>query len=219
MLTAAIAFGAVALEESDVNACEKAVQGAYEGCEWPGPFMPDVPAECLGIVKGRLASGKRCRSSLECEGDLRCHGVSPTTVGRCGPAGADEQRCNGSGDALAGFTRQNDVDVRHPECKGWCNRTKCAPLADAGAPCTLSMACGKGSLCALGKCAPLLPPGKVGEPCHGGECERGALCMHGKCVARKPSGAKCTTDFECLGGCNLNDAGTTGTCGRKCNLR
>jgi hypothetical protein len=217
MVSAAIALGAVSLDANDVDGCEKAVQKTYEGCEWPGPFMPDAPDECLGVVKGRLGAGKRCRSSLECEGDMRCQGVSPTTMGRCGPAAADDQRCGGSADALASFTRVYDVDARHPECKGWCNRTKCESFANAGAPCTLAASCGKGNLCVAGKCV-AASPGKTGEPCPGGACEKGALCTQGKCVARKAKGARCTTDFECIGGCNKGDAGL-GTCGMKCSTR
>ncbi len=217
-LTAALGWSAVTLAATDVDACEQAMQKAFEGCEWIGPFAPEVPAACLGIVKGQIKSGKRCRSSLECAADMRCHGVGPTTTGRCAPPKASGEKCGGTADTLAGYARQNDLDARHPECKGWCERTKCADIVPAGGPCSLGAACGAGHLCVAGKCAAAVPA-KIGEACPGDACEKGAQCIQGKCVPRKPAGAACASDFECLGGCLKGDAGGKGTCGKKCSAR
>jgi hypothetical protein len=217
-MTAAIAFKAVTLAAADVDACEQAMQKAYEGCDWVGPFAPEVPAACLGIVKGLLAATKRCRSSLECAADMRCHGVGPTTTGRCAPPSAAGEKCGGSADTLAGYARQNDLDTRHPECTGWCERTKCADRVALGGACSLGAACGDGKLCVAGKCA-AAAPAKIGEACPGEACEKGALCIQGKCVAKKPAGAACAADFECLGGCLKGDAGAKGVCGKKCGAR
>ncbi len=217
-LTAAIGFKAVSIASADVDACEQAMQTAYAGCEWVGPFPPEVPAACLGVVKGQLPVGRRCRSSLECAADMRCHGVGPTATGRCGAPSADGEKCGGSADALAGYTRQNDTDARHPECKGWCERTKCAAKVAVGGACSLGSACGEGKLCVAGKCA-VAAPAKVGEACPGEACETGAQCIKGKCQARKTAGATCAADFECLGGCVKGDAGGKGVCGKKCGAR
>jgi peptidoglycan-associated lipoprotein len=150
---------------------------------------------------------------------MRCHGLSPTTAGRCGPPATEEQRCGGSADTLATYTRQNDADARHPECKGYCNRTKCAPLVELDGACTIAAACGTGKMCVAGKCANATP-GKVGETCPGGECEKGAICVKGKCAARKAAGEKCETDYECIAGCvKKSEAGTSGVCGKKCGVR
>jgi hypothetical protein len=216
VVTAALRFKAIALDPAAIDACAAALDKALEGCEWPGPFPPALPPACQGIVKGTLAERARCRSSLECAGTLRCQGVGPTATGRCAPAAAEGERCGGSADPLVTFARQNDE--AHPECAGWCNRTKCAAHVPVGGACTLSAACGSGRLCALGKCA-VLSPAKAGEACPGGVCEGSAVCLAGKCVARKASGAECATDFECVGGCNKTDGGAKGACGKKCSVR
>jgi hypothetical protein len=219
IVSAALALRGIAIEPNDVDRCAKVIESTYDGCDWVGPFPPDIPDACLGIVRGQLPAGKRCRSSLECSGNLRCYGLSPMAAGRCSPAVADEERCGGGADTLATYTRQNDVDARHPECKGYCNRTKCAPLVELGGGCTIAAACGTGKMCVGGKCANT-PPGKVGEACPGGECEKGAICVKGKCVARKATGQKCETDYECIAGCiKKGDGGTTGVCGKKCSMR
>jgi len=217
-LTAALAFKAVTLATADIDACEQAMRAAFDGCDWVGPFVPEVPAACLGIVRGQLAAGKRCRSSLECAEGLRCHGVGPTATGRCGAPSDAGEKCGGSADPLAGWARQNDLDAHHPECKGWCERTKCADLVPVGGACSLGAACGAGKLCVAGKCA-AAAPAKVGEACPGDACEKGAQCIQGKCVARKAAGAACAADFECVGGCLKGDAGGKGVCGKKCGAR
>jgi hypothetical protein len=219
-LTAALATKAVTLAAADVDACEQAMRAAFEGCDWVGPFAPEVPAACLGLVKGQVAAGKRCRSSLECAEGLRCHGVGPTTTGRCGAPAASGEKCGGSADPLAGYARQNDLDAHHPECKGWCERTKCADVVVAGGACSLAGACGAGMLCVAGKCA-AAAPAKAGEACPGDACEKGAQCIHGTCVPKKDAGAACVADFECRGGCLKSDGGAAGkgVCGMKCSAR
>jgi hypothetical protein len=216
VLTASLRFKAITLDAVGIDACAAALDKALEGCEWPGPFPPALPAVCKALIKGTLSERARCRSSLECAGTLRCQGVGPTTIGRCGPAAADGERCGGSSDPLASFTRQDEET--HPECAGWCNRARCAPLVALGGTCALAAACGAGKLCVSGKCA-VAVAAKAGEPCPGGACEGGAICVSGKCMARKPSGAACATDFECVGGCMRADGGTKGTCGKKCSVR
>lgn len=231
-LSAAIRHGALAVDAKDVDACIAAFDETLEGCDWVGPFPPGPPAACQGIFQGKLVAGQRCRSSLECAGALRCKGLGPTTPGKCGLAGAGEETsCGGTVDSLATYTRQNDVDQRHPECQQRCIKHKCqAPIGDGGA-CLISSDCQDGMQClpvAGGApqkngmprktCVAGKAPAKEGEPCPGGACEGTLQCIRGKCAARRAGGEACTDDFECRGGC-LKDGGTKGTCGPRCDIR
>jgi hypothetical protein len=237
MLSAALRGGAVTVDAADVDRCAAAMENLLDGCEWVGPFPPEQPAACLGLVKGQLAARARCRSSLECEGSLRCQGVGPTTPGKCAPARDDGAGCGGTVDALATFVRQNDLETTHPECKGFCSRIKCASPGAAGSPCARTRECGPGLQCLgaaknaaadpkaqRGACTPKAPS-KLGEPCPGETCEAGSQCVQGTCVARRPAGAACENDFQCLGGCVRPDAGAgggglpRGRCGQKCGVR
>jgi hypothetical protein len=217
MLGAALNAKAVTLDKGAVDTCVAAMDKAYAGCDWPGPFLPELPEECLGLVRGTLPAGARCRSNLECAGDLRCHGVGPTAAGRCGPAHADGEKCGGATDALVAYARQDDTDKTHPECTGFCDRKKCTAIVPIGGACTSGVACGKAQ-CVGGKCTSLVAP-KLGEACPGGVCDRGLLCLQGKCEARKKAGSSCGADFECVGGCLRREAGASGVCGKKCGVR
>ncbi len=228
-LSAAIRHGAIALDEKDVAACLDAFDKTLDGCDWVGPFPPGPPPACQGILKGKLAAGTKCRSSLECAGEQRCVGLGPTTIGKCGPPGAEGESCGGTVDALAGFTRQNDIEKRHPECKDRCIKHKCAaPIGENGA-CLISSDCQDGMQCLVGtgtapktgvllrKCVSGKAPGKDGEPCPGGACEGNLQCIRGKCAARKGTGEPCTDDFECRGGCLRTDGGKA--CAPRCDIR
>jgi hypothetical protein len=229
-LSAALRHNAVALDAKDVDACLAAYSQTLDGCDWVGPFPPGPPAACQGILAGKLTAGAKCRSSLECVGALHCVGLGPTTVGTCGPPGADGESCGGATDALAGFTKQNDLERRHPECKDRCIKHKCSAPAGEGVACLISADCQDGMQClpgtgkdpktgvALRKCVAGKAPAKDGEPCPGGACEGDLQCIRGKCMARKAGGEACSDDFECRGGC-LKDGGTKGTCGPRCDIR
>lgn len=232
-LSAAVRHGALAVDDKDVDACIKAFDELLAGCDWVGPFPPGPPPACQGIFKGRLAAGQKCRSSLECAGDLRCKDLGPTTVGKCGLAGiGEETSCGGTVDSLATYTRQNDVDRRHPECKERCIKHKCqSPIGEGGA-CLISTDCQEGLQClpaagaapmkngqAPRKCVAGKAPSKEGEPCPGAVCEGSLQCIRGTCAARKSGGEACTDDFECRGGCLKSDGGTKGTCGPRCDIR
>jgi hypothetical protein len=178
-----------------------------------------VPAACLGVLKGTLKEGARCRSSLECEGDQRCHGLGPTEAGKCGPPRRAGAGCGSGADPLAAFTRQVDADAAHPACAGFCAVRRCADLVPAGGACMISAACGPGAMCVSGKCAPGAPP-PAGEPCPAGVCAEGARCVKGRCAAPKGEGEPCELDLECRGACNREGAagkpGAAGTCGKRC---
>jgi hypothetical protein len=230
-LSAAIRHDALALSQADVDACVDAFTKTLEGCDWVGPFPPTPPAACQGIMKGKLAIGQKCRSSLECAGTARCSGVGPTATGRCTEGKADGEICGGIVDTLAGYTRQIELEKQHPECKNKCIKRRCAPPATDGKPCQTTSDCASGLQCLP---APGPPPksgipqracaaGKVGtkpgDACPGGECEGDLQCIKGKCAARKAGGEECTVDFECRGGCLKGDGGDKGKCGPRCDIR
>ena len=232
-LSAAIRHQAVTIDEKDIDTCLAAYDRTLEGCDWVGPFPPGPPAACEGILKGKLAAGTKCRSSLECAGDLRCAGLGPTSPGTCTASGKDGESCGGTVDPLAGFTRQTDVDKRHPDCKDRCIKHRCAAAVGESGVCLVSADCLDGLQCLpsggvsprnnapLRKCVAGKPPPKEGEACPDGTCAGELQCIRDKCAARKASGESCTDDFECKGGC-LRDGGAIGkpgTCGMRCDIR
>lgn len=214
MLSSALRSGALTLTPEDAGRCADAVVKAHEGCGWVGPSAPPAPAACLGILRGTLKEGARCRSSLECEGNQRCHGLGPTDPGTCGPprrAGS----CGFGVDPLAVFARQVDVDAAHPSCVGFCALRRCVDLAPIGGACTTGAACGPGALCASGKCAPGKPP-PAGEACPAGVCAEGARCVKGRCVEPRAEGEVCEADAECRGACVRPVGAERGACGMRC---
>ncbi len=217
MLSAALATKALRIDPAALDACVAAVESTFAGCDWVGPFPPAPPAACQRVFEGLLPEGARCRSSLECAKSLRCHGVGPTTAGKCGPGKAIGESCGSATDALAGYARQS-IDVSHPECKAACVTHRCAEPAADGAACVLSAACREGSLCVDKKCQKRAPA-RIGQACPGGACEAGGECVLGKCAAKKVAGAACATDFECLGGCLKPKGQARGVCGMRCDLR
>lgn len=229
-LSAAMRHKAIEVEAKDVDACIAAFEKTLDGCDWVGPFSPGPPPECLGILKGKTAENHKCRSTLECAGNLHCVGLGPTTVGKCAPPSTGGESCGGTVDPLVGFTRQTDSDKRHPQCKERCIKHQCQPPVADGAPCLISSDCQEGLQCLPipggpktgiipKKCVAGKAPGKDGEPCPGGVCEGTLQCIRGKCATRKGSGEACTDDFECRGGCLKDDGGTKGKCGPRCDIR
>jgi len=217
-LSASLRAKAATLAAPEVDACAGALAKSLDGCDWVGPFPPDLPAECQGLVHGTLKAGAVCRSSLECEGALRCRGLGPTSPGKCGGATGDGASCGSTVDTLATYARQIDVDRSHPECEHFCDRHSCAPLVVEGGACVTSPQCGPAHQCVKGKCVSA-QPSKRGEACPGQVCEAGSSCIAGKCQARKAGGEACSVDFECLGGCIKPDGGAKGKCGQRCSIR
>lgn len=215
MLGAALSSGAVKLEASSVDACVQALEQAHQGCDWVGPQAPPVPSACLGILRGTLASGARCRSALECVEGLRCQGVGPTDTGVCGPPGAPGQLCSLSVDALATYTRQDTLEETHPECQGHCSRRVCTEPVPLGGACVHAGQCAPGLHCASSVCTEG-ERAALGQPCVSGECQEGSSCLQGVCATLKPTGAACERDEECRGGCVRPDGGRSGTCGPRC---
>jgi hypothetical protein len=234
-LSAALRSKALAITAADADACLAAFDKTLDGCDWVGPFAPGPPAACQGIVKGLLAEGKKCRSSLECAGSLRCRGVGPTTPGTCAPPKPNGELCGGSVDSLATYVRQNDLDAQHPECAtGKCIKHRCADAVAEGGECQVTKDCQDGLQCLPGTASHPAAKGEPpkpsrtcakkplpteGEACPGGACADPLQCILNKCTSRKAGGAACTSDFECRGGCLRSDGGTKGTCGPRCDLR
>jgi hypothetical protein len=226
MLSAAMRDKAVEVTEASVDQCISAFDKTLDGCDWVGPFAPGPPKECQSIFKGTLGEGRKCRSSLECTGTLRCKGVGPTTKGKCGPPKENGELCGGTTDSLASFVRANlTLDQTHPECStGKCIKHRCGPAVLEDAECQVTADCTEGLQCigAPGakskRCVKKALPNE-GEACPGGVCSGDLQCISNKCASRKPAGAECKDDFECKGGCLKGDAGTKGKCGMRCDIR
>jgi hypothetical protein len=210
-LSAALAQRAVVIDAKDIDACRADMEKAYEGCDWIGPYNRPPPKACLDILHGQLGVSSACRSSLECADGLRCLGVGPTDVGRCGPPSVEGRLCNSAVDPLAVYTRQDDYELHHPACDhGWCDRNRCEAIGREGAECKSNPECGPEARCKDGKCAKGAVA-KKGEPCLGGDCTGELRCVQGKCAEPKPLGATCTADPECNAAC------ISGKCQTSCN--
>ena len=179
-----------------------------------GPNPVPLPAECSGLFTGTLAQGAKCRSSLECQGTLRCAGVGPTDVGRRGPAGVPGMRCDTAVDALAAFTRQDAA--LHPECDGFCERRICRPALQPGAACLANVQC-PGESTAPAAPARTANSRALEEPCATGDCERGLRCVKDTCRAPAPDGTPCTSHLDCQGACI--PSGGSSKCGSGCDFR
>ena len=200
-LSFALRSRAVTVDEPAVAACEAAMARIHEGCDWVGPLLPDVPPACAGLMHGTLRAGATCRSSLECQEGLRCRGVGPTDPGTCGPPLADGARCNVAVDTLVTYTRQEGwAEASHAECQGFCSRRACRAGVAEGQACTVSGECGRGHRCAGHRCVAGAVAAK-GEECSANECAPGLRCWQNRCIVPKPAGERCTSPFECAGGC------------------
>jgi hypothetical protein len=210
-VSAALKLGSISITPAEVEACGAAMERSFSGCDWVGPLPPQVAHECQGILHGKLADGAACRSTLECGEGLLCHGVGPTTAGKCGRVHGDGERCSRSADVLVTYARQDDIDATKPECTGVCLRGRCVTKVHAGGACESSEQCEAGTFCRNDKCAKA--PARAGERCDAqNPCDTTLACQpSGRCgPARKPSGTACKSDLECAGGC------IKGTCGMKC---
>lgn len=217
VLSFALNEKSVTMAPADVDRCVEALGKVYEGCAWVGPNPPRMPEACLGIIKGAVADGGVCRSSLDCAAGVFCHGAGPTNLGRCGAPHDSRFPCELAIDSLAAYTRQDNTAALHPECAGYCNRHRCFEAVQVGGPCKVTAECGPNRLCAAGKCSDGPLP-TVGQPCPGAACADSARCLSGTCVAPKPEGEACSIDAECRGGCVRPDGGSKGKCGKRCGL-
>ena len=206
---------ALALEQGTLQlqhpeACVKDLVASHQGCGWVGPNAQPLPASCVGLTAGRIAEGKRCRSTLECVPGLRCLGAGPTAAGTCAPPGQAGMACELSVDVLVSYLRQTLPP--HLECAGFCQRHRCEPMLTDGGACTLDAQCPQGQRCAGSCVAGAL--GAAGERCVPGGCVAGLRCITGTCAMPKAEGQECAHDAECLGACLPADGGRR--CGPGC---
>lgn len=216
-LSYALRSGAISLGAAEVDKCAEAVAKAYEGCDWVTPLAAPLPPACVGVLKGTVKEGAKCRSSMECEDGLTCHGVAASDTGRCGKprvAGA----CGRGIDTLASHTRQTDSERRHPECAGHCNGRRCDADVPLGGECKLSLECGPDRLCIDKKCSSAALP-EAGKPCLQGACGGATRCIGGQCVAPKKSGEPCADDVECNGACEKPAGAPSGRCAMLCSAK
>jgi len=149
---------------------------------------------CLdGRCARPLKAGTACTSSIQCDGELIC------VNGSCGPPLTEDAACT------------PDDDNCGPGLG--CRAGVCTKLLPDGADCNSSEEClgfcdtGVGS--ASGKCVGgISPRARAGEACvqdaatgMGLECVYQAFCdpATSRCVLRKPDGAPCSDDSQCLG--------------------
>jgi len=218
ILSHALRDKSVSLDGAAVDSCVAQSNAAYEGCDWVGPTNVSLPAACEGILRGSLEEGKRCRSSLECQEGLRCVGLGPTDAGVCRKPSKPGFPCSLAVDTLGALTRQSSLESHHPECAGYCAQRRCHDFLAVHAACKTNAECGSGKVCLGGTCEEGEAPGE-GKSCAKTECAAGLICEKGTCAARKKTGAPCSTDGECQGGCLRGDAGKEGSCGMKCSWR
>jgi hypothetical protein len=176
VLSGAMQDGALVVAAASADACAAAMAERFDGCGWVGEWSRDLPSACTGILEGQREDGETCRSSLECEDGLTCHGVSPTDTGTCGAPGAAGAVCGRGIDPVASYVGQETMRA-HPECAGFCANQRCRDLARVGDRCVSDAHCGDGNICA-----------KEGEQkvCRAGERERPATSgdLEERCALR-----------------------------------
>lgn len=211
----ALARRAVVLVPDDVDRCAADAARALEGCEWVTPQSPRLPASCRGVVRGRIAAGASCRSSLECADGLVCWGAGARADGVCAPPGATGATCGRTEDSLATYLRANGED-RHPECAGFCSHGRCAARVATGAACVSGAQCAVGSRCLAGRCT-TAPPAVLGEACGAAACADGLACIDGRCAKPRASGESCSRPTDCAATCLPPDADGARVCGMQCD--
>ncbi len=125
MLSAALASDALEVDPAQASACVAATEARYATCDFTRATALPPIAACESLWQGVLDAGAPCRSSLECERGLHCHGLSPSHAGVCGAPKPAGEICGGSVDPLAAYLP--DRSEEHPECSGQCARAVCQP--------------------------------------------------------------------------------------------
>lgn len=214
-LSEALRRGTVTLDAAAIDRCAADTERELAGCGWVTPLAPKPAPSCAGLLRGTLAQGGACDSSLECADGLYCRGLALDSPGQCSAPAAARAPCETPADNLAAFTAAGD-DPRHRACDGRCAMGLCLPFAEDGEPCPARSACRPGLNCLDGRCADRPLPA-LGEPCAGGSgCESG-FCQDGVCGAFKERGAPCRQPFECRGRvCEKPRGAAEGVCGDPC---
>jgi hypothetical protein len=214
LVSIALKNEAITIDPSRVDACREAMTKSLEGCDWVRPTSTPIPEPCRGLIQGKIAQGKPCRSMLECARGTFCAGLGPTQPGVCRAPLADGLPCGGSADTLAAFSAQ-DPEADHPSCTGICYLKRCAARTKEGESCVSSKQCASGLVCMGGHCTKGSLP-IAGKACDG-ECAEGARCKSGTCIALAGTNESCEVLFDCKAGGCVKPAGVaTGKCGMQC---
>jgi hypothetical protein len=123
MLSAALASGAIRPAEGLDGRCLNAFEARYATCDFMQYATLPPIAACTELWQGQLKADAVCRSSLECQTGLYCHGIGPTQTGRCGPPKPTGATCGTAIDGLAAYLPHSESD--HAECTGRCGQGRC----------------------------------------------------------------------------------------------
>ncbi|HMI87700.1 MAG TPA: hypothetical protein VK550_26620 [Polyangiaceae bacterium] len=218
VLGATLDAGTVELDEAVVDRCAAAMSAAFTGCDWVTPSPPALPEVCQQLLRGKLARGGVCRSSLECAGDMHCEGVGPTKTGICAPPAGEGAGCGAHVDVLATYLSDRHLPTAHPFCAEHCSLVahRCGPQPEVGSACVANVNCAASQLCVKNRCS-AAPAGRAGEVCGDVPCAEGLRCVEGACAARASTGEGCSSDSDCaLGACVRGGDGVT-RCGPQCS--
>ena len=217
-----IANGAIAVSETKLAECQKAV--AAQPCI-PGVGFVTDPFVCTGFA-GQIAVGKPCNRDLECVDGAYCEGTDKACPGTCaalpgvGSPCATNYRC-----ATGGYCWQNVCKAQSTLGGACTDPNECAMLglvcqggkcvvSKAGDSCANDSECSNmpfGMTCHKGVC---VERGKVGAPCANtvepAYCDSDSYCdmkQHpdgeptlGTCIARGKEGTPCTSASQCVSG-------------------
>jgi hypothetical protein len=197
------------LDATATQACLSAIGAA--GCGVRDSYV--VETGCNGYLKGSVANGVGCRSSVECTSGF-CAAVADGCAGTC------------KAFVTAGFSCANALC----DSASFCSSTNsvCVALGGNNSACSSGQPCQSGLVChglaadgTGGTCGSVT---KSGAACtYSGDCDVGLYCDPGtaKCTALVASGATCDaydacqSPLDCLGLTYPSgaDVGKTGTCG------
>ncbi len=217
-VSAGLRAGTLAIDEARVARCQARIAVEFEGCDWVAPTDARLPAECAGLVTGRVRSGGECRSSLECAGTLHCQGQGTANAGRCRPAEPLGAVCGVGVDVLAAYVGERALEQKKPACVEHCSLVshRCEARPTVGAACRASAQCAADQRCREGRCQ-ATPLRGEGARCDEGRCDESLQCVGGVCTARSAAGGACDNDLDCAeGGCVAGADGSR-ECGMKCS--
>jgi hypothetical protein len=205
-LSSAVRARTVSIDGSKVASCAARVAETTRGCDWIAPTIAAAPAECDGAVRGLAGEGRRCHSSLECEGALHCAGQGATTAGVCRAPQAVGSGCGTSVDPLATYLSVRALEERKPSCGEFCDLEthRCEAKPNPGAPCNASVNCANDQVCKSGRCERRAAVASETRALPGEACVTDLDCQAGGCVANatgeRRCAKKCSSDLASLAG-------------------